>query len=69
MKYVIQDTVVSGYYVYSLVFTTDKLYDAKLFKSKRGAKTFMVTSSWCGMDYKIINITEKELFKARLAKL
>lgn len=72
MKYVIQDTQDKrrghhiGYYVYNPKLVTRYLYNAKQFKSFAAAQKFILKVIWFS-EYKIIEVTNKELFKARLA--
>ena len=79
MKYVIQDTSVPqgsqrlvrykgyyGYYVYNAKLITRDLYNAKQFKSKKAAEKFILKSTRFS-EYTVVNVSEKDLFKARLA--
>ena len=76
MKYVIQDTSVPQnrprpdrhirHYIFDKNLITLTLCDAKQFKTYIGALKFVYSAKWC-TRYKIVKVSEKELFKAKLA--
>ena len=71
MQYVLRETFKSrinqNYYVYSDSKICHKLKNAKVFKSISEVDNFMRQHNHWTSTYKIIVVTEKDLFKAKLA--